>query len=159
MARRWPWLNRRPVQRRQAEARLPSQVAERRLRPRVGNDQWALERQAGRHDLPEHRPDRVAREGAVCGRGQPLEHGTLALRNVKGLAPLALAAPDLAYDLRAPVEQREDLIVDTVDRRAQRREIVFGTSWHGETIYPEGPEPPAMSSRGQSPRDLARYNR
>ena len=54
---------------------------------------------------------------------------------MEGLAALALAAPDLAHDLGAPVEQREDLIVDTIDRLTQRREIVFGTTRHGETIY------------------------
>ena len=115
---------RRAVQRRQAEPGLARQVAERRLRPRVRHHQRALQRQAGGHDLAEHRPHRLAREGAVGRRGQPLQHRTLALGDVERLAPLALAAPDLAHHLGAPVEQRQDLIVDAVDRRAQRREIV-----------------------------------
>ena len=114
----------RAVQRRQAEPGLARQVAERRLRPRVRHHQRALQRQAGGHDLAEHRPHRLAREGAVGRRGQPLQHRTLALGDVERLAPLALAAPDLAHHLGAPVEQRQDLIVDAVDRRAQRREIV-----------------------------------
>ena len=38
-----------------------------------------------------------------------------------------LRRPTSLDDLGAPVEQRQDLIVDAVDRRAQRREIVeFG---------------------------------
>jgi hypothetical protein len=40
------------------------------------------------------------------------------------LAPLALAPADLTDDLCAPVEQRQDLVVNPVDRRAQRGEIV-----------------------------------
>ena len=47
------------------------------------------------------------------------QHRTLALGNVERLAPLALVAADLAHHLGAPVEQRQDLIVDGVDRRAQ----------------------------------------
>ena len=84
----------------------------------------ALQRQAGGHDLAEHGADRLAREGTVGRRGQPLQHRALALRNVERLAPLTLVAPDLAHHLGAPVEQRQYLIVDAVDRRAQRREIL-----------------------------------
>ena len=52
------------------------------------------------------------------------QHRALALRDVEGLAPLALAAPDLLDHLGPAVEQRQDLIVDAVDLGAQRREIV-----------------------------------
>ena len=47
----------------------------------------------------------------------------LALRDVEGLAPLALDLADPPHDLGAPVEQREDLVVDRVDLRPQRREL------------------------------------
>src|SRR4029079_14674767 len=94
-----------------------------------------LQRQAGRHDLAEHRPDRLARKRAVRGRGQALQDRALALRNVEGLATLALAPADLLDDLGPAIEQRQDLIVDAVDRRAQLREIVwFGTAGHRQTI-------------------------
>ncbi len=79
--------------RRKPEPRPPGQVAEGRLRPREGDAQRALQRQAGRHDLPEHRPHRLAREGAVGGGGQPLQDGALAPGHVEGLPALALAAP------------------------------------------------------------------
>ena len=83
--------------------------------------------------ISEHRADRLAREGAVGGRGQPLQHGTLALGDVERLAPLALAAADLAHHLGAPVEQRQDLIVDGIYRGAQAREIV---RWCGTVRHP-----------------------
>ena len=74
-------------------------------------------------------------------RGQPLQHRALALRDVERLAPLALVAPDLAHHLGAPVEQRQDLIVDAVDRRAQRREIRLGSGPPGiaQTIIESRP--------------------
>jgi hypothetical protein len=110
---------RRQVARRQTEAGLPRQVAEGRLRPRVGDDERALEREASRHDLPEHRPHRLAREGAVRRRGQPLEHDALAPRHVERLAAAALDLPDLLDHLGAPIEQRQDLIVQAIDLDAQ----------------------------------------
>src|SRR5262249_11833424 len=73
----------------------------------------------------------LARERAVGRRGQALQHRALALRDVEGLPAFALAASDLAYDLGAPVEQRQNLVIDAVDGGAQCRQIVgLGTSGH-----------------------------
>jgi hypothetical protein len=115
---------RRHEARRQAEARLARQVAEGRLGSGVRDDQRALERQTGRHDLAEHRPHRFARECAVGGGGQPLEHGALAPRYVKGLAAAALDLADLFDDFGAPIEQRQELIVQAINLGAQLGQAV-----------------------------------
>src|SRR5262249_13345142 len=88
-----------------------------------------LERQARREDLLEHRADGLRRERSGVGGGEPLDDGALARRHIEGHLHALLQLGDLPHELGSVIQEPEDVVIDGIDRAAQRRKI------HAERLY------------------------
>jgi hypothetical protein len=119
---------------RAAELAHRRQVGKRAIGPEMGDAQGLFQGKAGRHYLAEDDAHRLLRQGAGVGRGQAVEDLGLALRHVEHLlAGRRLVAPHLLGEAGAPIEQRQELIVQRIDAPAQLGQVGMriGRGRHG----------------------------
>ena len=103
------------VRRREAERATGGEMRIRPLRPEERDGERRLHRHRRAHHLAKDAPDRVAGKGASALVDHAREHRPFALGVVGGGAEGALLLPNLRDDRGASGEQREQLVVDSID--------------------------------------------
>ena len=111
-----------------AELLIHGLLAEGAGRAKIGHGNPFLQRAAGRHDFAEDGLHFAVAHGTGVALGHATQHLRLALGTEHGRLGLGLHVAHFLGDLRAAVQQLEDLRVDRIDLFAQRFQFI-GHGW------------------------------